>query len=108
MPNVAGCQDTGVKWHYIAPGQPQQNGFAESFDDCLRDECLNEHPFPSLAAARRIIEASRTDYNTVCPHSSPGGSAPAEFTSRPRQGHMNTEAELQRPENGEQVSNSQI
>jgi putative transposase len=94
LPNVAGCQDTRVRWHYIAPGKPQQNGFAESFDDWLRDEFLNEHLFPSLAGARSIIEASRTDNNTVRPHSSLGRSVPAEFTSRPRQGHMNTEAEL--------------
>jgi putative transposase len=26
------CQDTGVEWHYIAPGKPQQNGFVESFN----------------------------------------------------------------------------
>ena len=25
------CQDTGVEWHYIAPGKPQQNAFIESF-----------------------------------------------------------------------------
>ena len=91
---LAWCQDTGVEWHYIAPGKPQQNGFVESFNGRLRDECLNEHLFPSLAAARRIIEAWRTDYNTVRPHSSLGGLAPAEFTNRPRQGHMNTEAKL--------------
>jgi putative transposase len=24
------CQDTGVEWHYIAPGKPQQNGFVEA------------------------------------------------------------------------------
>ncbi len=48
----------------------------------------------SLAAARRIIEAWRTDYNTVRPHSSLGGMAPAEFTNRPRHGHMDTEAKL--------------
>ncbi len=74
--------------------QPQQNGFVESFNGRLRDECLNKHLFPSLAAARRIIEAWRTDYNTVRPHSSLGGLAPAEFTNRPRQGHMDTEAKL--------------
>ena len=85
---------TGVAWHYIAPGKPQQNGFVESFNGRLRDECLNEHLFPSLAVARRIIEAWRTDYNTVRPHSSLGGLAPAEFTNRPRQGHMDTEAKL--------------
>ena len=30
---------TGVDWHYIAPGKPQQNGFVESFNGKLRDEC---------------------------------------------------------------------
>jgi len=35
-------QDRGVEWHYIAPGKPMQNGFAESFIGRLRDECLNE------------------------------------------------------------------
>ena len=91
---LAWCQETGVEWHYIAPGKPQQNGFVESFNGRLRDECLNEHLFSSLAAARRIIEAWRTDYNNVRPHSSLGGLAPAEFTNRPRQGHMDTEAKL--------------
>ena len=40
--------DHGVEWHYIAPGKPMQNGFAESFNGRLRDECLNEHLFPNL------------------------------------------------------------
>ncbi|MEW6148762.1 integrase core domain-containing protein [Sphingomonas koreensis] len=33
-------------------------------------------------------------YNTVRPHSSLGGMAPAEFTNRPRQGNEDTEANL--------------
>ena len=82
------------QWHYIASGKPQQNGFAESFNGRLRDECLNEHLFPSLAAARRIIEAWRRDYNTVRPHSSLGGLAPVEVTNHPRQGHMSNGANL--------------
>ena len=67
------CQDTGVEWHYIAPGKPQQNGFVEYFNGRLRDECLNEHLFPTLAAARRIIQTWQTDDNIVRPHSSLGG-----------------------------------
>lgn len=55
------CQETGVEWHYIAPGKPQQNGLVESFNGRLRDGCLNEHRFSSLAAARRIIAAWPTD-----------------------------------------------
>jgi putative transposase len=43
---------TGVDWHYIAPGKPQQNGFVESFNGKLRDECLNEEVFTTLAEAR--------------------------------------------------------
>ena len=42
----------GIDWHYIAPGKPMQNGYMESFNGKLRDECLNEHVFASLAEAR--------------------------------------------------------
>ena len=28
-------QDTGINWHYIAPGKPRQNGFIESFNGNL-------------------------------------------------------------------------
>lgn len=75
------AKDNGVEWHYIAPGKPQQNGFMESFNGKLRDECLNEHVFTSLAEARRIIEAWRVDYNTVRPHSSLNYRTPEEFAA---------------------------
>jgi len=77
-----------VLWHYIAPGKPQQNGFVESFNGRFRDECLNEHLFISLVAARRIIEAWRVDYNTERPHTSLNGLTPTAFATRPEQGHM--------------------
>jgi putative transposase len=77
-------EDTGVEWHYIAPGKPVQNAFVESFNGRLRDECLNEHAFASLSEARRIVEAWRIDYNTVRPHSSLGGIPPSMFASRSR------------------------
>jgi putative transposase len=76
------AEDTGVEWHYIAPGKPQQNGFMESFNGKLRDECLNEHVFTSLVEARRIIEAWRIDYNTMRPHSSLDYLTPEEFAAR--------------------------
>jgi len=43
-------RDRDVEWHYIAPGKPQQNGFIESFNARLRDECLNETLFTSSPA----------------------------------------------------------
>lgn len=68
---------TGVGWHYIAPGKPQQNGFVESFIGRLRDELLNEEVFASLADARRALELWRYDYNNIRPHSALGGAAPS-------------------------------
>ena len=57
-----------VEWHYIAPGKPMQNGFVESFNGRLRDECLNEHLFGNLKEAREIIEEWRIDYNRASQH----------------------------------------
>jgi len=70
-------QDSGTEWHYIAPGKPQQNGFVESFNGRLRDECLNETLFASLGHARSVLSAWRHDYNHVRPHSGIGGLTPA-------------------------------
>jgi len=53
---LSGAQNLNVEWHYIAPGQPMQNAFAESFIGRLTDECLNEHLFRGLRDARTIIE----------------------------------------------------
>ena len=55
-------QEHDVEWHYIAPGKPMQNGFVESFNGRLRDECLNEHLFTNLGEARQIIEEWRINY----------------------------------------------
>ena len=73
-----------VSWHYIAPGKPTQNAFVESFNGRLRDECLNETLFTSLAHARVTLAAWQRDYNHVRPHSSLGGATPAEAAVRSR------------------------
>ena len=70
-------QERQVGWHYIAPGKPQQNAFAESFIGRLRDECLNETLFTSLPQARAVLACWRRDYNEVRPHSGLGGQVPA-------------------------------
>ena len=80
-------EDHAVEWHYIAPGKPMQNGFVESFNGRLRDECLNEHLFANLKEARQIIEEWRIDYNTNRPHSSLNGLTPTEFAARPNPEH---------------------
>ncbi len=77
-----------VGWHYIQPGKPVQNAFIESFNSRLRDECLNEHVFATLAEAREIIEAWRYDYNWCRPHSSLGARTPREFADQQGDGPL--------------------
>ena len=62
-------QNTAIDWHYFAPGKPQQNGFIESFNGKLRDECLNETLFGTLSEARKGLEEWQKDYNWRRPHS---------------------------------------
>jgi putative transposase len=70
-----------LEWHYIEPGKPVQNAFVESFNSKLRDECLNEHVFLTLAEARELIDAWRYYYNHRRPHSSLGALTPTEFAA---------------------------
>lgn len=85
-----------LDWHYIEPGKPVQNAFIESFNSRLRDECLNEHVFLTLAEARATIDAWRQDYNHLRPHGSLGALTPTEFAmlkrleeQSPEEGHNN-------------------
>ena len=88
---LAWAEDWSVEWHYIAPGKPMQNAFAESFIGRLRDECLNEHLFRSLRHAREIIKAWRRDYNHERPHKSLHGLTPMEFATRSKRDEPRTE-----------------
>ena len=83
-----------------------QNGFVESFNGRLRDECLNEHLFSNLKEARQIIEEWRIDYNTNRPHSSLNGLTPTEFAARPDLiwGIIGTDSPYERRQVGEQIS----
>lgn len=71
-----------IRLDFIRPGKPQENGFIESFNGKIRDECLNENWFLSLEDARRTIEEWRLDYNENRPHSSLGGLTPNEFATK--------------------------
>jgi len=62
---------------YIEPGSPWENGYCESFNGKLRDECLNGEVFYSLKEAQTLIEQWRVQYNTQRPHSALGYRPPA-------------------------------
>lgn len=73
------AQEEKINWSYIQPGKPMQNGYIESFNGKLRDECLNENMFETLAEAKVIVERWRKDYNGQRPHSSLGGLTPEAY-----------------------------
>ena len=73
----------GVKTLFIEPGSPWENGYNESFNGRLRDECLNTELFNNLLEAKTIIEYWRKHYNTIRPHSSLRYRAPAPLTIQP-------------------------
>jgi len=76
------AHENGVALRFIEPGKPNQNAYVESFNGRLRDECLNEHWFTSLAHARAVIEEWRSDYNEQRPKKDLGGLPPAAYAAK--------------------------
>ncbi|MDK9348310.1 IS3-like element ISAar43 family transposase [Propionibacterium freudenreichii] len=64
---------------YIPPGSPWHNGYVESFNSRLRDECLNINSFYSLLHAQVAIGDWKTEYNHDRRHSSLGYLAPVDY-----------------------------
>ena len=73
-----------VKTRFVAPGSPWENGYIESFNGKLRDECLNGELFLSRDEAQYVVDRWRMDYNHHRPHSRLGWQTPAEFSARCR------------------------
>ena len=81
------CGKAMLTWSYrnrvalrlIEPGKPNQNAYVESFNGRLRDECLNEHWFTSLAHAQAVIEAWRREYNEERPKRVLDGRTPVQY-----------------------------
>ena len=72
---------------FIAPGSPWENGYVESFNGKLKDECFNGELFLSLAEARYLVDRWRLDYNHHRPHSRLNWMTPAAYAaSCPRMG----------------------
>lgn len=85
----------GARTLYIEPGSPWENGYCESFNGKLRDECLNGELFYSLREATVVIEQWRRHYNTLRPHSSLNYRPPAPQTSTAQPLHLDQRAAMQ-------------
>lgn len=79
---VAWAHARGVQLRLIQPGKPNQNAYVESFNGRLRDECLNEHWFPTLLHARTEIERWRREYNEERPKKAIGGMTPSAYAQQ--------------------------
>ncbi len=66
---------------FIRPGKPVENGYIESFNGKLRDECLNVEVFFTLTDARRKLALWRHDYNHHRPYSAIADRTPNEFAT---------------------------
>lgn len=73
------AHEHGVQLEFSRPGKPTDNAFIKSFNSRLRQDCLNQHWFRSIAEAPTIIEAWRQDYNANHPHSALGYTSPEMF-----------------------------
>lgn len=71
----------GIQLDFIRPGKPVENGFIESFNGRLRDECLNVEVFFTLAEVREKLAQWRKDYNCLRPHSSLHDKTPVAFAA---------------------------
>jgi transposase InsO family protein len=78
---MADWADDKVGLYFIPPGEPWRNGYVESFNSRLRDECLNINGFWSLAQARVIIADWKHDYNHHRRHSALGYLPPARYAA---------------------------
>ena len=67
----------GVTTLFIQPGSPWENGYVESCNGKLRDECLNREIFTTLVEAQVLIERWRQEYRQRRPHSALGYRSPA-------------------------------
>ncbi len=68
-----------VGTHYIDPGSPWQNAYCESFNSIFRTTCLDRWAFESVGEARVVVGQWLEEYNTIRPHGSLNGRAPAQF-----------------------------
>jgi len=64
---------------FIPSGQPWRNGYIESFNARVRDECLNINIFWSLTQARVVIADWKGEYNHHRRHSALGYQTPAGY-----------------------------
>jgi putative transposase len=94
-----------IEWHYIAPGKPMQNGFLESFNGKLCDECLNETLFTNLPEPGNSSKLESTTTPTDRARASTDSLRQSSQQGQGR-GKTGTDSSYKRRQVGEQVTRS--
>ena len=100
----AWCYARGIEHHFIRPGKPIENAFAESFNGRVRDEMLNQHCFTSVRHAQDLLDDWRADYNAVRPHTTLGGLSPEQFLAAEAGPHGAPPQQLTVPDHSNQLA----
>lgn len=85
-------REKGIKTQFIEPGKPWQNGYNESFNGILRDDCLNKWQFLTTREARLVVDDWVDEYNGYRPHGSLDGLTPNLFQEQWDREHGETRA----------------
>jgi transposase InsO family protein len=72
------CEDN-IGIYYIPPGEPWHNGFIESFNNRVRDECLQLNRWRNILEARIVIGDWKNHYNRHHRHSNLDYLTPTEY-----------------------------
>ena len=86
--------DGKVGLSYIPPGTPWNNGFIESFNNRLRNECLNRNHWTNLLEARVAIADFKHEHNSAHRHSALGYLTPAEYAAQCSHTHYPVACEI--------------
>lgn len=70
-----------IAWEAIRPGNPQENGFVERFNETYRYEILDANILRDLKHAREITNDWVKEYNQERPHESLGDKTPMEYAA---------------------------
>src|SRR6218665_1438255 len=73
---IADWADTHTGLFYIPPRSPRHNEYIESFNNRLRDQCLNINNFSSPIHTRVLITDWKSEHNHTQPHSPLGHPTP--------------------------------
>ena len=69
---------SGIGWHYIQPGKPQQNAYVERYNRTVRHEWLDQYMFATITEVQDYATQWLWTYNNDRPNMGLGGITPAQ------------------------------